>query len=187
MAEEFNFLEITHNPHFSQFVALLSVPYGSMRWRQKHPEIPFWTRVKTIFKFLHDGGLAHTNLRNQFIDEFSTLITELVESDPKLFYRVEDLDWFVEMLRGEYATVTMSMLFAMASCRQSYVTPVEAAVASGLAEITWRRRCERGDVIGALLKGKQWLIPTLTLQAYGYTVETPGQVIDEEEEQASER
>jgi Helix-turn-helix domain len=181
MAEDIDFSDILRNPHFSQFTALLSVPYGSMHWRQRHPEVPFWTRVKTITKLMHDGGIAHKNLRNQFINEFTTLIVELVSADPKLFYRTEDMDWFVQTLSGEYATLTMSMLFAAASSRQTYLTPAQIAEITGTSESNWRNKAAAGEIIGAVKAGKQWLVPKMSLQAYGTAVDIPGQVIEEEE------
>ncbi len=182
MTEEIKYGDILRNPHFSQFVALISVPYRSMHWRQNHPKVPFWTRIKTITKLMHDGGLAHENLSNQFIGEFTTLIVELVDADPKLFYRIEDMDWFIEALNGEYATVTMSMLFAMASSRPSLVTPAQIAEATGTSESNWRNKAAAGEIIGAFKAGKQWLIPTISLQAYGVNVEIDGQILDEESE-----
>ena len=186
MAEEIKFSDILRNPHFNQFVALISVPYRSMHWRQNHPKVPFWTRIKTITKLMHDGGLAHEGIRNQFIGEFSTLIVELVDADPRLFYRIEDMDWFVEALSGEYATVTMSMLFAMASSKQTYLTPAQIAEATDTAESTWRNKAAAGEIIGAFKAGKQWLIPTTSLRAYGVTVELDGQTIDEDSEEDEE-
>jgi hypothetical protein len=181
MTEEIDLSAILRNPHFSQFAALLSVPLRSMRWRQNHPEVPFWTRVQTISKLMHDGGIAHKNLRTQFIEEFTTLIVELISADQRLFYRIEDMDWFVHILSGEYATVTMSMLFAIASSKQTYLTPAQIAKHTDTAESTWRNKAAAGEIIGAFKAGKQWLIPTTSLRAYGVNVEMSGQEIEEEE------
>lgn len=184
MAEDIKFADILRNPHFSQFAALLSVPYRSMWWRKRHPEVPFWSRINTITRLMHDGGLAHKSLRDQFIEEFTTLLMELVEADQKLYYRMEDMDWFLETLSGQYATVTMAMLFAMASAKQTYLTPMEIAEATNTSESNWRNKAAAGEIIGAFKAGKQWLIPTTSLRAYGVSVEIPGQVVEEDEELA---
>lgn len=40
-----------------------------------------------------------------------------------------------------------------------YLTPAEAAEMTGNHESHWRNLCANGQVIGAIKKGKQWLIP----------------------------
>lgn len=45
-----------------------------------------------------------------------------------------------------------------------WLTPEEAAAESGLAAGTWRWRAGRGEVPGAIKKGKQWLIPRSALR-----------------------
>jgi excisionase family DNA binding protein len=48
-----------------------------------------------------------------------------------------------------------------------YLTPVEAAALTGTAESTWRRRAAAGLVPGAVIKGKQWLLPRQAVEAAG--------------------
>lgn len=180
--EDIKLGDIVRNPHFAQFAALLSVPQRSLLWRKKHPDVPFWLRMRTMVKLMHDGGLAHKKLRDQFAEQFTTLIAEVSQADPKLFYRKEDMDWFLSVINGQYATLTMSMLFAYSSAKSTYATPAQIAEATSTAESTWRNKAAAGEIIGAVKLGKQWLIPLLSLRAYGINIENiAGQDVDEEE------
>jgi hypothetical protein len=40
-----------------------------------------------------------------------------------------------------------------------YLTPYEIAMGTDTAESTWRNKAARGELRGAIKKGKQWLIP----------------------------
>ena len=125
---------------------------------------------------------AQVASRQEFIGAFTDFITAVVHADPKLFYREEDMQWFTEVMEGNQALVTMSMLFAYASSKDAYLTPVQVAEATKDAESTWRNRAAAGEIIGAFKAGKQWLIPVTSLRAYGVNVEMPEQEIDEDSE-----
>jgi hypothetical protein len=145
------------------------------------PEVPFGLRVKTISKLMRDGGLGRREIREQFIGEFTMLIAELLAADPKLFYRIEDMGWFAQVMSGGYATVTMSMLFACASRQQAFLTPAQFAEATGDSESKWRSKAASNELVGAFKAGKQWFIPVTSLRAYGISVVIPGQVVREDE------
>lgn len=51
-----------------------------------------------------------------------------------------------------------------------WMTPVEVAAETGTEESVWRKRAARGDVPGAVKKGKQWLLPRLELRKQGHAV-----------------
>ena len=53
---------------------------------------------------------------------------------------------------------------------QAAMTPAEVAAATGTNESTWRYKIGRGEVPGAVKKGKQWLIPRAWLRSQGYKV-----------------
>src|SRR6266702_8548740 len=105
MPEE-TFSAILRNPHFSQLVALISVPYRSLWWCKNHPETPFWTLLEACNKRLNEASFANTGPRNEFIGAFTALLTTLTEADPKLYYRTEDMDWWASVMSGDRALVT---------------------------------------------------------------------------------
>jgi hypothetical protein len=181
MAEDINFSDILNNPHFSQFVVLLRVAM-SQHWRMRHPEVPSVrsTIGYRLLKLSQSFSKHAPSIRQDFLSEWTMMFASIVEADPKLYYRTEDVDWFLGVLDGEYASLTMSMLFAAASSKQSYLTPAQVAEATGDGESSWRKRCADGEIIGAFKAGKQWLIPTTSLRAYGVNVEVRGQEVDEE-------
>lgn len=184
---EFKFSEVLDNPHFNQFVALLRRAM-SQHWRQRHPEVPSVraTLDYRLMKLAHDISKSPI-IKQDFLEEWVKLFASLIEADPRLYYRQEDMDWFLDVLDGEYATVTMSMLFAAASSRTEFVTPTQVAEATNTAESTWRNKSARGDFIGAWkVNSHQWLIPVASLRAYGVTVDLSGQALDEEMEEEPE-
>ncbi len=166
MPEE-TFSSIFRNPHFSQLAALVSAPYRSLRWRKNHPELPFWTLLEACNKRLNEVSFANKNTRVEFISAFTALITSLVEADSRLFYRTEDMEWFADVMSGDRALVTMSMLFAAASSMQNYLTPVQVAEYTDTSESNWRNKAAAGEIVGAVKSGKQWLLPVVSLRAYG--------------------
>jgi len=44
-----------------------------------------------------------------------------------------------------------------------YLTPYEIAILTDTNESTWRNKAARGELRGAVKKGKQWLIPRVAL------------------------
>jgi len=174
------YTDILKNPHFSQFAALLSVPYRSYQWRNQHPHIPFWLRTQELSKLLNGGGLAHPAMRDAFQEKFLKLINELRQADPRLKYSEEDIAWLIDTLQSEQASVAMSMLLAMASAKTTYATPVQIANATETNESTWRNRAASGEFVGAYKAGKQWLIPIMSLRACGITVDIPAIDVDVE-------
>lgn len=171
---EQTFSDILRNCHFCQLAALFSVPYNSMYWRQQHPQVPFWTLHEEISKALKNIDMART----AFISKFVSVLTTLVEADPKLRYSEEDMQWFTEVMQSDDAHVTMSMFFAVAASKPSFVTPAQIAAQTGTAESSWRNRAAAGEIIGAVKAGKQWLIPLNTLRAYGHDIK--GEPISDE-------
>jgi len=180
---QIKFADILRDPHFSQFSALLSVPFRSYVWRQQHPEVPFWILWENCTKWLNDVYFAQISSRQEFSKAFQKLLDALIKADPKLFYREEDNQWFIDVMDGDRALVTMSMLFAYASSKDTYLTPVQVAEATGTAESTWRNKAAAGEIIGAYKAGKQWLISVTSLRAYGINVDTQGVEFDENEEE----
>lgn len=171
MTEKFG--DILRNPHFSQFSALLSVPFRSYQWRHRNPEVPFWTLWENCTKLLNDARFAHKESTQEFLHAFTDLITAITHADQKLFYRQEDLLWLVQVLDGDRALVTMAMLFAYASASDTYLTPVQVAEATGTSESLWRNRAAANEIIGAHKAGKQWLFSRAALRAYGVMVDLP--------------
>lgn len=171
---DMNFSEVLHNPHFNQFVALLRVAM-SQHWRMRHPEVPSvrGTLEYRLSKLHHN--LNQPSIQHDFIAEWTNLFTSVVEADPKLYYRVEDMDWLISVLDGEDATTILSMLFAASFSPTVFVTPAQVAEATSTHESGWRNKCADGEIIGAFKAGKQWLIPVTALRAYGVDVGLQGQ------------
>src|SRR5258706_5587819 len=121
---EIKFSDILNGPHFNQFAALLRVAM-SHHWRMAHPQVPNvrGTLEYRLLKLSQSLSKDAPAIQQDFLTEWVGLITSIVEADPKLYYRPEDVNWLVGVLDGEYATVIMSMLFAAAASRSSFVTP----------------------------------------------------------------
>lgn len=175
-----SYTDILRNPHFAGFASILSVPYRSYQWRNQRPHIPFWLCTQELAKLLNGSGLAQPALRDKFQEKFLKLIGEMRQADSRLHYSNEDVQWLIDTLHGEQASVTMSMLFAMASAKPTYATPVQIAQATDTAESTWRNRAAAGDFVGAYKAGKQWLIPITSLRAQGVDVDIPAIEVDGE-------
>lgn len=177
MAEDFS--SIMRNSHFNQFMMLLSVPFHSRRWRDEHPKVPYWLLLEPLKKAVFGKGDVWPQYKQQAFSAFVNLLVALVEADDRFRYSSEDMDWFVEMLDSEHGQVMLAMLLAAASCKSDYLTPVQVAEATHTAESTWRNRCASGEILGAVKAGKQWLIPTSSIRAYGYDIEVSGETIEE--------
>lgn len=178
------FLDIAHNPHFNQFVSVISVPFSSLWWKRHHPEVPFWTLWEGCTALLKDEYFGSN--RQQFVSRFLGFLTILVQADSKLSYSEEDMQWLAEAIDGSYALTTMSMLFAYASAKREYLTPVQIAEATSTSESNWRNKAASGEFVGAFKAGKQWLLPVTALRAHGIEAEVLGQAIDEEREDVEE-
>ena len=163
--------EILENPHFLQYAAILSVAM-SPKWRMLHPEIPsvrsaLEHRLSRLNRAMLKGA---DNIKQNFIGEWTSMFARIVEADPDLYYRTEDVDWFVSVLDSDeqIARTTFSMLFAVASTRREFADAAQVAEATGEAESTWRNRGAAGEIIGAFKAGgKAWMFPVLSLRAYG--------------------
>lgn len=169
--------DILHNNNFCQFAMILSVAM-SPKWRRAHPEIP---SVRETLEYrlsrLNRGMIQEqlSGIKLDFIKEWTGLFIHIVEADPDLFYTTENMDWFGQVMDGDPGTAraTFSMLFAVASTLRTLYTCEQVAEITGEAASTWRNRCAKGDIVGATKigeNGKVWVIPSLSLQAYGVDV-----------------
>lgn len=186
MPDKQSLTTILENPHFNQFAALLSIAM-SPKWRMAHPEVPsVRSTIEHRLSRLNRGMLKDaTNIKRDFIKEWSTLFMQIVEADPRLHYGVDDYDWFLEVMDGEesIARTTFSMLFAVASTRRQFYSTEQVASFSDKAASTWRNLAAEGKIPGAFQVGNtnRWFFPELSLRAYGVKVpETSIEIIEEE-------
>ena len=182
--ERQSFSGIINDPHFNQYAALLSMAM-SPKWRMNHSEIPNvratleYRLSRLVRGYLEDA----TSIRDDIVKEFSTLIQSIVEADSKLFYRVADYEWFVEVMDSDAATArfVLTALFAVSVSRRNFFSIEDVAEMAGDSAQKWRKRAADGQIIGAFQTGKTWVIPELSLRAIGVNV--PGTAIEVETEE----
>jgi hypothetical protein len=108
------------------------------------------------------------------IATFTKLLTSISSADRHLSYTTDDLDWLVHLMDQdpqEYRPV-LKMLQAWFSAPDTLLTPAEVAEITVTAESTWRNKAARGEIPGAIKKGKQWLLPASVLRAQGVDIAT---------------
>lgn len=76
-------------------------------------------------------------------------------------HSVENMEWLVGVFEMEDgpALAILWLLMAYSSAPDEWMTPAEAAAATGTAESGWRNKAAAGNIPGAFKKGKQWLLP----------------------------
>ena len=164
-----NFNDVIKNPHFVALAAILRVPFSSLHWRRKHPQVPFWTLNENLSKAIHVDTPLN---RDQVVKAISEILVSVTEADPTLCYTPEDLDWLFSWLDQDdtVAKAVFSLLMAYYSAEAEFLTPAEAAERTGTAESTWRNKAAAGKIPGAIKKGKQWLLPVSVLRSQGVEV-----------------
>lgn len=178
--------DIIHDPNFSQFAAILHTATRP-GWRMKHAAFPTVNvTIERLFKLLTRTTAGWPQMiKRDFLTEWTKLFTGLVEEDPKLFYTVENQNWFTSVYGGDEseAKLIFSMLFTVAMARQEIYTAEQLEEITGVAAGTWRNRAARGEVVGANKAGKTWIFNSLALRAYGTeTGDAPVQIETEESE-----
>jgi hypothetical protein len=166
---EINFLEVTQNEHFQNLAQIIRRPFNSLNWRSNHNNIPFWSMLKEVMSVKSAEYFRKPEGRNEFIGRFTSLLISLAQSDTELSYTTGDMDWFVGVMNGEFALPIMSMLFAYASAPTDMLTPAEIAEITSTSESSWRNRAAAGELVGAVKRGRQWLIPRAVIKSYGFT------------------
>src|SRR5947209_6354412 len=86
------------NPHFIQLVSVVSIPWHSRSWQQRHPQINIQAHVDDLMYLLTEGIFAQPEYRAEFRSRFITLLDLLVTTDRRLFYSPEDLTWFDQVM-----------------------------------------------------------------------------------------
>lgn len=167
-----SYTEILENKSFNQFAAILAVTM-SPGWRMNHPEIKsVRANLERLAKLSRSFPNPHP--RQDFIDEWWSMLAELVMADVKLLrYSEDDAKWFYSIIYSDDARVTISMLFAVASTRQDWFTAEQLGESTPVAASTWRNRAANGEIVGATKAGKTWLFNGLALRAYGINVPSP--------------
>lgn len=176
--------EILENQHFNQFAAILAVTMAP-GWRMRHPEVK---SIRAALERLAKLAKGFPDLRQTFVEEWWSMMSELVMADVKLLhYSEEDAKWFYEVVYSDDARVTMSMMFAVASSRQDWFTAEQLGESTSDAASTWRNRAANDEIVGARKAGKTWIFNGLALRAYGVPVPSPMnvevEVVDKESEE----
>lgn len=150
------YTDIINNASFQNIAATLRVPFRSAIWRGSHSHVPFWSLWNDLVEL--PGGPVHADWPGRWV----SLQVALAEADTNLVLSTEDITWLFSWIDhadpGEAAAV-ISMLYAFASAPDETMTPAEIAEITGTVESTWRNKAARGEIPGAVKRGKQWLIP----------------------------
>lgn len=125
-----NYADTLRNPHFNNIAAIIREPLRSPAWRRAHPDVPFFALHDALVKAIQ------TLNREQIIDAMTQMIVSLTESDDRIHFSTDDLDWVVAVLDGNEsdARATLAMLQAWWSAPDDYVTPAQVAEATGTSE-----------------------------------------------------
>lgn len=159
---------ILKNPHFVQLACFIGVPYREPYWGQRHPEIPAKLLINGMTRIAFKGSSPLTrDEQERFLGLFADFASQVVMADMRLSYGIDDMDWLLETLSGPYGKVTLSMLFAVASCKEHYFSPGEVAELLEENEVVWRRKAQRHEVPGTIHKSRGYLIPLSGLQSIG--------------------
>lgn len=156
------YAEIIENEHFIRLAGVIRPvigPWGPQRFNRPGL-MPLYEELRTL-TFVEpptfDAG------REKLVTLYAELLHLIVEQEPKLRYTEDDLAWLVAAIDSPDAQVVLSLLLAVASCREEMVTPAEAAERTGMSESHWRNTAAAGGIPGAEKRGKQWLIPVSVL------------------------
>jgi hypothetical protein len=104
--------EILNNVHFKNLAKLIRVPFHSPNWRRKHTNIPFWGMLGNIRKII-DVGTSRQDLLCRLLE----LLVKLRETDTRISYTEEDLNWLVDQADSKQAFAIFSLLLAYASAK----------------------------------------------------------------------
>lgn len=157
-------LDILQNAHFNGWVARLRAAL-SPQFANLYPDINVRGKLDDLEKVAVRG-----HNESQIIERLTGLLMAMLTADMDLFaYSEQEYVWLLGELTGDHRSLPMSLLLALSHVTVQGITPVEAAAISDWGEATWRAYCGQGKVLGAVKKGKQWLIPEsfVRLRAWG--------------------
>ena len=161
--------EIQNDPHFLQFASILQVAMTA-EWRAHHSAVqPVRERFESLVKMLPDDSTKPLD-KTSFLKAWTKLFVDLRNADSKLQYTDADMDWFAAVFDGKQTVVTLSMLFAFASTPLQWITLEQMAENTDDASSTLRKRAARGEIPGARIVGKTYIVPELLLRAYGIEI-----------------
>ena len=157
-----NYSDILKNPHFNNLAAIVRVPFHSLEWKTKHPEVAFWT--------LMDNLKSVTPLdpkwnKCEVVEALTSLLVSLTKADSRLSYTEEDLNWLFSVLDTEQHKTIILLWMAWFSAPDEGMTTAEIAEATGTSESQWRNKAAAGYFPGARKTGKTWVIPKSILKS----------------------
>lgn len=161
-----DFAAIINNVHFQRIVIILRTVHGRASLQQK---LPFWDMFKACQIAIQTGN------KDEIIATFTDLLRGIANAEERLRYSEGDLLWFIRTLdEKKYQTPLLLVLtFATTPALgpEAWITTAQAAAVTDTAESTWRYRANTGAVLGAVRKGKTWLLPRFILIAEGWMTE----------------
>jgi hypothetical protein len=166
------------NPHFVQLVSVISVPWHSMAWRKRHPNIDMQTHIDSLMYLLTEGIFAQLEYRQEFRSRFLALLDLLVATDRRLCYHSADLTWFDQVMSTSRALTVMLLMMTTILSKRVYITPAQLGTwGLGTAE-EWRKKAD--GVPGAFFTRGDWLFPASGLRAIGMPVRNfpEGEIVD---------
>jgi len=156
---------IITDPHFIRLTAATRRAYYAT-----HDPYRLRDRVRNDLDQLMKHYTTNQINLSEHATAFQKLLALVRRVTPAMPVRPEDLTWYLDSVATQGAVV-VTLFGAYAVARERMVTPAEVAAATGTGESTWRNRAAAGDIPGALMKGKQWLLPADTLAAlYGVSI-----------------
>lgn len=163
-------LELLQHPSMRRIAAVLRVAM-SHEWQAEYPETTFWAAWQRLTdKHYRQGGQVHPTLQDNAVSDICVVLAGIVQADSRLsLYTEDDLRWLTSEIAGERGSLMLTMLVMLAYTTPSneWMTPVEVAEATDTADSGWRNKAAAGGIPGAILKGKQWLLPRSILEAMG--------------------
>lgn len=169
------FQNIIHNEHFNNLAIIFAIPFHAQPsshndlYKRLKSEMPFWSLWKAFDKATPiDVPLNKTEVTKALTDLLLVVTTAMPEL---LWYTKDDLDWFFDMLDGEYDSVMTSLFKTWVSATHTFLTPKQVAEITNMSESNWRNRAAGQPgykpIPGCKKPGKDWLIPLAVLQAQG--------------------
>ncbi len=153
---------------FKRLCALIGV-VSSPLWQSKHPSCKAGFHYNNMLVRVEQ---YHPDLDAEISQNFYDLVSSAIDADEtlKVYFRVSDVSWFLKALHGENEHVEntktlLLLLFAMSKAEGKFISPVSASDLTGKAESSLRNMASAGQIPGAKMVGKQWLIPMAWVDA----------------------
>ena len=147
--------EFFNSPSLQRLAFVIRVGYRSQYWQKRRPRLPFKLLTNNFDRVTKsDNNWNH----DEVVAAFSQLYSRVVESDSRLYYKTEDVIWFIKQLDNENY-LAIHFMKVLWTTPHEYLTLEEVTEITTMSARTWREKAAKGRVPGATKKGKTWLIP----------------------------